>query len=95
MTLIGIDAKRIVNNRTGLGSYGRTLINDLLAASSPDYHFRLYAPNEGSEDLRRQVQESPRLTYSYPEGGDPVQVSGSKSQDPVTPLPRREGSIDT
>ena len=80
MTLIGIDAKRIVNNRTGLGSYGRTLINDLLAASSPDYHFRLYAPNEGSEDLRRQVQESPRLTYSYPEGGDPVQVSGSKSQ---------------
>ena len=91
MTLIGIDAKRIVNNRTGLGSYGRTLINDLLAASSPDYHFRLYAPNEGSEDLRRQVQESPRLTYSYPEGGDPVQVSGSKSQDPVTPLPKGRG----
>ena len=27
--LIGIDAKRIVRNGTGLGSYGRTLVNDL------------------------------------------------------------------
>ena len=27
--IIGYDAKRIVRNGTGLGSYGRTLINDL------------------------------------------------------------------
>ena len=26
---IGFDAKRIVRNATGLGSYGRTLVNDL------------------------------------------------------------------
>ena len=28
--IIGLDAKRIVRNATGLGSYGRTLVNDLL-----------------------------------------------------------------
>ena len=26
---IGFDAKRIVRNNTGLGSYGRTLVRDL------------------------------------------------------------------
>ena len=28
---IGLDAKRIVGNGTGLGSYGRTLVNNLAA----------------------------------------------------------------
>ena len=28
--IVGIDAKRIVRNGTGLGSYGRTLVNDLI-----------------------------------------------------------------
>ena len=27
--IIGYDAKRIVRNATGLGSYGRTLVNDI------------------------------------------------------------------
>ena len=39
---IGFDAKRIVRNGTGLGSYGRTLVNDL--ASYP-LELRLYAPS--------------------------------------------------
>ena len=30
MTTVGLDAKRIVRNGTGLGSYGRTLVNDLI-----------------------------------------------------------------
>ena len=29
--IIGYDAKRIVRNGTGLGNYGRTLVNDLAA----------------------------------------------------------------
>jgi hypothetical protein len=28
---VGFDAKRIVSNPTGLGNYGRTLVNALLA----------------------------------------------------------------
>lgn len=64
---IGFDAKRIVRNATGLGSYGRTLVNDLLRSSSDDWSFRLYAPDEGREDLRRQVADHPRLTFCYPE----------------------------
>ena len=33
---IGYDAKRIVSNGTGLGSYGRTLINSLAALEDDD-----------------------------------------------------------
>ena len=31
--IIGFDAKRLVRNGTGLGNYGRTLVNDLVAGS--------------------------------------------------------------
>ena len=37
--IIGFDAKRIVRNATGLGSYGRTLVNDL--AGMDDLSLRL------------------------------------------------------
>ena len=46
---IGYDAKRIVRNGTGLGSYGRTLINDL-APLLPQTQLRLYAPDDGACD---------------------------------------------
>ena len=46
---IGFDAKRIVRNGTGLGSYGRTLVNDL--AQYP-LRLNLYAPDKGRDDLR-------------------------------------------
>lgn len=64
---IGFDAKRIVSNGTGLGSYGRTLVNDLCAVADDDYLFRLYAPNAGKEDLRNMVNVSPKMTFVYPE----------------------------
>ena len=50
---IGYDAKRIVRNGTGLGNYGRTLVNDLAKHEGIDMH--LYAPDEGRADLRTQV----------------------------------------
>lgn len=43
---IGYDAKRIVRNGTGLGSYSRTLINSLAAIDHNDEFF-LYAPDQG------------------------------------------------
>ena len=50
--IIGFDAKRIVSNTTGLGSYGRTLINALAEADHTGCDFRLYAPDSGRDDLR-------------------------------------------
>lgn len=40
---IGFDAKRLFNNRTGLGNYSRTLVHDL-AVNFPNTHFSLYTP---------------------------------------------------
>ena len=61
--LIGIDAKRIVRNGTGLGSYGRTLVNDLA-----QYPLRpnLYAPDKGRDDLRTQVEGHDNVSFLFP-----------------------------
>ena len=64
--IVGIDAKRIVRNGTGLGSYGRTLVNDLIRLGDRDMELRLYAPDEGREELRGQVIEGPE--FCYPKG---------------------------
>ena len=60
---IGIDAKRIVRNGTGLGSYGRTLVNDL--AQYP-LRLNLYAPDRGRDDLRTQIVDRPNVAFVYP-----------------------------
>ena len=62
--IIGFDAKRIVRNGTGLGSYGRTLVNDL--ARLDDMQLFLYAPDEGRNELRSQVQNRSNVTFRYP-----------------------------
>jgi len=62
--VVGFDAKRIVSNATGLGNYGRTLVNDL--ASDPALQLRLYAPDGGREPLRQQVVSQPNVTFCYP-----------------------------
>ncbi|MBR6016626.1 MAG: glycosyltransferase family 4 protein, partial [Prevotella sp.] len=62
--IIGFDAKRIVRNGTGLGSYGRTLVNDL--AADENLQLRLYAPDKGRDDLRNQIVSRPNVTFCYP-----------------------------
>ncbi len=64
--IIAFDAKRIVRNGTGLGSYGRTLVNDLAALGR--YRLLLYAPDAGRDELRCQVPESQTVSYRYPSG---------------------------
>jgi len=61
--IIGFDAKRIVRNGTGLGSYGRTLVNDL--AELP-LQLHLYAPDRGRNDLRGQVRARENVAFHYP-----------------------------
>ena len=63
--IIGMDAKRIVRNATGLGNYGRTLVNDLAARCPDDWHFRLYAPDRGRDELRAKLLPSPKLSLAY------------------------------
>ncbi|MBP5339671.1 MAG: glycosyltransferase family 4 protein [Prevotella sp.] len=53
-TVIGMDAKRIVRNGTGLGSYGRTLVAGLSALDR--FSLQLYAPDLGHDWLRSQVE---------------------------------------
>ena len=61
--IVGLDAKRIVRNGTGLGSYGRTLVNDLIRLGDSDMSLRLYAPDEGRDELRGQVIEGAEFCY--------------------------------
>ena len=67
-TIIGFDAKRIVRNTTGLGNYCRTLVNDLSRIVPDDWQLRLYAPDAGRNDLRRQVEGRQHVQMVYPEG---------------------------
>ena len=62
--VLAFDAKRIVRNATGLGSYSRTLINSLSAADA-DSQFLLYAPDEGRDDLRNQIIQRPNVAFSF------------------------------
>ena len=61
--IIGFDAKRIVRNGTGLGSYGRTLVNDL--AKYP-LTLCLYAPDLGRDDLRNQITHAEHISFRTP-----------------------------
>ena len=61
--IIGFDAKRIVRNATGLGSYARTLVNDL--ARFP-LQLCLYAPDAGRDDLRSQIVTQDNVAFCYP-----------------------------
>ncbi len=65
-TIIGFDAKRIVRNATGLGSYSRTLVNDLAVTGADSLDLRLYAPDEGRDELRSQIVLRPNVRFCYP-----------------------------
>jgi len=65
--IIGFDAKRIVRNGTGLGSYGRTLVNDLSEVVTEGTDLYLYAPDTGKDNLRLQVKDKSNIRFIYPE----------------------------
>ena len=62
---IGYDAKRIVRNGTGLGNYGRTLVNDI-ARQDAQLDLRLYAPDKGRDELRGQIVAQDNVSFCYP-----------------------------
>ena len=68
--IIGFDAKRIVRNGTGLGSYSRTLVNNLIVQCPEDTELRLYAPDKGIDALRNQIKSG--VTWCYPSPFSPL-----------------------
>ena len=62
---IAFDAKRIVRNATGLGNYGRTLVQNL-ARFAPGNRYELWAPDEGRDDLRRRMEGLENVEFHYP-----------------------------
>lgn len=72
--IIGFDAKRIVRNGTGLGGYGRTLVNDLIRRNNGDMQLLLYAPDKGRDHLRQQIIQDPHARFVYPKG-NPCRLS--------------------
>ena len=66
---IGYDAKHIVCDNTGLGSYGRTLVNDLAGTVPPNVTLNLYAPERGESVLRRQITPRQDVKFVYPSVG--------------------------
>lgn len=65
--IIGFDAKRIVCNGTGLGSYARTLINDMIRCDDQK-QLLLYTPYKGRDEYRDQIIKSPLVNFIYPDG---------------------------
>lgn len=63
ITNIGFEAKRIVSNATGLGSYGRTLLESL---SSYNKQFFLYAPSKGKEELYSPLLDKENIIFKFP-----------------------------
>ena len=89
--VVGFDAKRVVKNGTGLGSYGRTLVNDL--AQVDGLQLRLYATDKGRDELRNQVPERENVQYVYPQTSNfrtPFSKSLWRSRGIVKDL-RRDG----
>ena len=78
--VIGYDAKRIVRNATGLGSYSRTLVNDLAKAGADSLDLRLYAPDEGRDELRQQVETRSNVHFCYP--SSPLTTHHSQNHPP-------------
>ena len=64
---IGYEAKRIARNATGLGNYGRTLINDMADVVPKDTALYLYVPDSGREDLTSQVTKRENIVWKYPQ----------------------------
>ena len=64
---IAFDAKRITHNATGLGNYGRFVVNGL-NRFHPENSYNLYSPKPGNESCRSQITSLNNLKFMYPSG---------------------------
>lgn len=64
---IAFDAKRITHNSTGLGNYGRYIV-EILSHYYPMNEYHLYTPGKGKESLKNKLPKGNNITYHYPNG---------------------------
>lgn len=64
---IAFDAKRITHNATGLGNYGRFVVNSL-ASSFADNEYLLYSPKPCKKDYANQLIDSSNIKFMHPTG---------------------------
>ena len=80
---IGYDAKHIVCDYTGPGSYGRTLVNDIAEAATPDITFNLYTPEYGDEAAKAAnpaaAEHQVRLPGSHHQPHNQGPMAGTRS----------------
>ena len=62
---IAYEAKRITHNATGLGNYGRTIV-EMLARQAPQHRYLLYTPDPGREELRKRLPECRQIEIRLP-----------------------------
>lgn len=70
---IAFDAKRITHNKTGLGNYGRYIVN-ILSQYYPRNTYLLYSPNNGNKELKKQVASNQNIEYRYSQGWLPKAI---------------------
>ncbi|MDR1645617.1 MAG: glycosyltransferase family 4 protein [Tannerellaceae bacterium] len=65
--IVGFDAKRAIQNNTGLGNYSRYLV-EILSEHEPDNHYLLFAPKD-KPNVRLQILHSrPNVAFVFPRG---------------------------
>jgi len=64
---IAFDAKRAVQNNTGLGNYSRFVI-EALSESHPNDEFVLFAPKKRENPLLDNISKQKNISFFYPEG---------------------------
>lgn len=62
---IGFDAKRAVQNHTGLGNYSRFII-DIMSRYFPADHYQLYAPRKRQNKELDVLLQRPNVAIQYP-----------------------------
>ena len=68
---IGFDAKRIIQNHTGLGNYGRYII-EILSRYYPDNHYFLFAPKQKKNDRLSFLHSQENVSFVFPSGFDKI-----------------------
>jgi glycosyltransferase involved in cell wall biosynthesis len=68
---IGFDAKRIVQNHTGLGNYGRYVI-EILSLYYPDNQYILFAPKQKKNERLKPLQKQTNVSFVFPFGIDRI-----------------------
>ena len=64
---IGFDAKRVVQNNTGLGNYGRYAI-EILSRYYPDNQYFLFAPKRKENERLDTILKQKNVSFVFPSG---------------------------